>query len=173
MKSLRKTLFVAGLVLAFGPILAGNGSISPGSDGSGVEDAIASTWNTDWFCSKKPQTLFAWQNIGGCVGRQASLAATVTSGSGTTNASHTYDYQLACSEGTIRQTIQFDGGAVTPINSGTFTFNLSGGDTIRLVTTEGPMPISLPAMGRPALLAAAAVMALGLLWLLRNGVRPR
>jgi hypothetical protein len=151
------------------PLIAGNGTIPAGSSGSGVEDAIASTWNVDFFCSKRPQTLFAWQNVGPCTGRQASLAATVTSGSGTTNVQHSYEYNLACSGGFITQSIRFDGGSLTTINSGTFTFNLSGSDTIRLVTTEGPMQISAPAMGRVALLAGALAVAFLLVW----GVRSR
>ena len=161
-------LVVVVSVLAAVPAAAGSGAISPGSNGSAIEDAIAGTWNTDWFCSKRPQTLYAWQNVGPCAGRQASLAATVTSGSGTTNVQHTYTYDLACVGGLIQQTIQFDGGTITPINSGTFIFNLTGGDTIQLVTTEGVMQVSAPAMGRAATIAAALALSLGLLLLLRR-----
>ena len=168
MKGLGIGLCLLASAFAAVPVVAGNGTIPAGSNGSGVEDAIAGTWNTDWFCSKRPQTLFAWQNIGACAGRQASLAATVLSGGGTTSQSHTYEYNLACVSGLIQQTIRFDGGVLTTISSGTFTFNLSGGDQIRLVTTEGVMQISMPAMGRIALLVGALAVGLGLLWLLRR-----
>jgi hypothetical protein len=167
MKALGIGLCVVFLVSA-APLIAGNGTIPAGSNGSGVEDAIASTWNVDWFCSKQPNTLYAWQNTGACTGRRASLSATVTSGSGTTNVQHSYEYNLACSGGFITQSIRFDGGPLTTINTGAFTFNLSGSDTIRLVTTEGPAQISAPAMGFVAFSAAGLALALLLLWRVRS-----
>jgi len=158
------------LTLAVGPAYAVSGTIDPGSTGDDIEEDIENGWDVPpWFCRRIPQTLVVYTLTGGCVGREATIVATVTSGSGTTNISHTFDYNVFCSgSNTIQHTMQFDAGPVTPIDSGTFDFSLSGGDTVRLVTTEGLAPIDGPAMSRGALLAAAAAVSLGLLWLLRR-----
>jgi len=164
---------VVTFILAVGPAHAKSmGTITPMSNATDIAGDFEGGWDAgQWECQIGSPTLFVWPVSGGCVERQATTGFTVTSGGGITTVEHTFEYDVFCNlSNTIQHTVRFDDGPVTPIDSGTFDFTLTGGDTLQLVTTEGPMPGAggAPAMGRGAMLAAAAAVSLGLFWLLRR-----
>ena len=131
-----------------------NGTIPAGTNGQGVGQVMHdSGWNTGGFYCRVG-SLIVWPNTGSCMSRQVVLTFTVLTGGGVTIApSHTYQYHVACTAGNvIRHEIGFDGASLTSIDNGTFTFNLSGGDSIRIVTTEGAIVPSLRPVGYVVLL---------------------
>ncbi len=113
-------------------------------DSSGAEIAQKfhdNGWNTGgFFC--RIGSLIVWPESGPCLNREVRSTFSVLTGGGVTSTPHAYAYHVFCGEGNIiRHELAFDGSALTPIDSGTFTFNLTGGDTIRVVTTEGAIGV--------------------------------
>ncbi len=148
------------------------GQIPAGTNGATTAQVFHNNgWNDGtFFC--RVGSLIVWPRSGPCLGREAKTTFTVLSGLGETNAPHDYTYHVFCGAGNIVQhEIAFDGAALTPIDSNTFTFNLTGGDTLQLVTTEGLQAVSGPALSGRAALACAALVSLGLLWMLRRRTR--
>jgi hypothetical protein len=166
---------VAGVVFFAGAVQAQSysktGTIPATTNGDGIAQQFhAAPWNEGgFFC--RVGSFIVWPASGPCLRREATITFTVLTGGGSTNAEHSYSYQVFCEvngSARIRHSVAFDGASLTPIDSGTFTFPLSGGDTIQLVTTEGPQALSAPGVGGPALIACAAALLVGMLWFLRR-----
>jgi hypothetical protein len=120
------------------------GTITLGSDGTDIAQTFHdSGWNTGgFFC--RTGSLIVWPSSPGpCSSRQVVTSFIVLTGGGTIQnpTGHSYTYHVACVGSTILHEVGFDGASLTSINSGTFDFPLSGGDTLRLVTTEGPLSL--------------------------------
>jgi IPTL-CTERM motif len=116
------------------------GTIDADKSGSEIAQKFHDNgWNTGgFFC--RIGSLIVWPESGPCLNREVRSTFTVLTGGGVTSTEHPYEYHVFCGVGNIvRHELAFDGAALTPIDSGTFTFNLTGGDTIRVVTTEGPI----------------------------------
>ena len=123
-----------------------NGTIPTDTSGDEMGTVFHNNgWNTGgFFC--QVGSLIVWPESGPCASRQVVINFSVLTGGGVTAAEHQYVYHVFCGSETgnrIRHEIAFDGASFTAIDNGTFTFNLSGGDTIRLVTTEGVIVPSL------------------------------
>ena len=170
------------------PVLAASGTLRAGSTATDIAGTIENGWNAgQWFCKTGSPTLSVWANIGRCAGREVVIGFTVTSGGGVTNVDHTFEYVVQCSGdagaativpewdggggssgGTIRNAIRFDDGPFVPIDNGVFTFDLTGGDSLELVTTEQLTPSSARAMGRVGVVVASIAFLAGLFCLLRR-----
>ena len=117
-----------------------SGTLTTNSSGTQIAQTFHdSGWNSGGFYCRVG-SLIVWPSAPGpCATRQVVTSFTVLTGGGVLQASHTYQYHVACVGSVILHEVGFDGASLTSINSGTFDFPLSGGDTLRLVTTEGPL----------------------------------
>jgi len=175
MKALRIVALVVAAVVATERAQAQSqtvtGSSAGGRNATGIAQDFESGWNAgSFFCKTGSPILTVWPLSGACAGRQVTTTFAVTTGGGATNVAHTFTYLVFCGPGnTVQHSVGFDGALeLTPINGNVFTFNLAGGDTLQLSTTEGLQPTIGPALGRSALVAGAVAVSLAFVWLLRR-----
>jgi len=136
-------------------------SINSGSNGDDLAQALEQAWNqAGYACRTGSPILYVTAEVGTCDWHETSALFELTSGM-TTAAAHTVEFHVNCAGTTLQQSIGFDGGALQPIDSGVFVFNLSGGDTWQITTTEYQVQRRRPALSPAGLAAALIALLLG------------
>lgn len=161
------------------------GNIPAGKGAAGIAERMEASWNQgDFSCSTGSPTLVVVCHAGACEWRAVHLFFEILEGSATcepgstspcTSVPHDFDYHVDGSSGVVLHSLSFDNDPLLPINSGTFDFEIDGGDRVRVSTIEGPYmpapgspPLEAPALGLAGILAGVLVVGAGAAWWLRG-----
>lgn len=167
-------ILVLGLVVGAAQANVSSGTINAGRNGQGFADDFASAWNdsSEFICtSTSPFKVMAAS--GHCAGHWVTIEFDVNSG-GTSNESHTFDYEIDCAGGWsdihLSHSLGFDGGQAVNINGPTVVFTL-GSDTVTPTTGSGGGP-QVPALGRGGVVVVAGLLGIGILIMMRRRQPP-
>lgn len=171
---MNKRVVLAGLALALGATAAwantAGGTVNAGRDGQGFANDFASAWNdnSEFVCTSNSP--FKVKAISGpCDWGFVTTAFDVNSG-GSSNAAHTFVYEINCAGTVLTHTVAWDGGMAENIDTTVKVFNLSGGDTITVTTTRSS--VRAPAYRPWTIAVLAGLLGLGILYTLRRRTLP-